>query len=288
VADRCYHGPPATAPGAPSSPLFEKTFQVTYPCPHIFRKLEDDIEKEFKEFLSKSGDEVGVILFEPQWGSSNGAKPWPRELLKRFIELSHEKGILVLCDEIMCGLGRHGKGSCFLSKDWGLDPDAVTFGKSVATGVYPLAGAIIKAGTAELNKSGKNVMHMHTYAGSSQRALMVGAEVLRKLPSQIAAVQKIGAVMEESLRRLESESNGFVKIYGQGMMWAGVFSGETEHRTAANKEFKKQCREAGVWPYFIPVGGFMITPIYDVREEDIQKALGLLSDATRKTAAAFS
>jgi adenosylmethionine-8-amino-7-oxononanoate aminotransferase len=287
VAERSYHGPPATAPGAPSSPLFEKTFQVTYPAPHIFRKPEEDIEQEFKDFLSTHGDEVGVILFEPQWGSSNGAKPWPQELLKRLIGLSHEKGILVLCDEIMCGLGRHGKGSCFLSKDWGLDPDAVTFGKSVATGVYPLSGAIIKAGTAELNKAAKGVLHMHTYAGSSQRALMAGTEVLRKLPSQIAAVQKMGAVMEEALKRLEVESNGFLKMYGQGLMWAGVFSGDTDHRTAANKEFKKQCRDAGVWPYFIPLGGFMITPVYDVSEEDLRKALCLLSDATHKTIAAF-
>jgi hypothetical protein len=51
--------------------------------------------------------------------------------LKHFIGLAHERGILVMCDEIMCGLGRHGRGSCFLSTDLGLHIDAVTFGKAM-------------------------------------------------------------------------------------------------------------------------------------------------------------
>ena len=36
-------------------------------------------------------------------------------------------------------------------------------------------------------------------------------------------------------------------------------------RTAANLHFKKLCEAKGVLPYFVPVGGFMLTPRYDVR-----------------------
>jgi 4-aminobutyrate aminotransferase-like enzyme len=52
----------------------------------------------------------------------------------------------VISDEIMCGLGRHGKGTIFVSEALGLDVDAVTFGKAVAAGLYPLSGAVMRRG----------------------------------------------------------------------------------------------------------------------------------------------
>eukprot|EP00438_Fugacium_kawagutii_P030738 Skav217070 [mRNA] locus=scaffold1308:11891:15877:- [translate_table: standard] len=54
--------------------------------------------------------------------------------LREVISRCHAAGAYVLCDEVMCGLGRHGHGSLFLSAAWNLRPDAVTFGKSMASG----------------------------------------------------------------------------------------------------------------------------------------------------------
>ena len=86
--------------------------------------------------------QIGVLLVEPQWGSSVAAQPWPKELLKNYIERAQSRGILVCCDEIMCGLGRHGQGpGLFLSdhRNWDLRPDAVTFGKAIGGGIYPMS-----------------------------------------------------------------------------------------------------------------------------------------------------
>lgn len=59
--------------------------------------------------------------------------------------MAHAAGALVVSDEVMCGLARHGQGGgkCFLSDAWGLEPDCLTFGKAVATGIYPLAGRLL-------------------------------------------------------------------------------------------------------------------------------------------------
>lgn len=286
VAERSYHGPAASSPGAPSAPLFAKDFQVTYPAPHILRKSTEGLEAEFKAFLDKYGEEVGVIIFEPQWGSSNAALPWPADTLKHFIGLAHERGILVMCDEIMCGLGRHGRGSCFLSTDLGLHIDAVTFGKAMASGVFPLSGVAIRTGTSELRHGGKGVLHMHTYAGSSQLALMAGTEVLRMLPGKLGHVKKMEAVIQERLRGIEAEHKGFLTVQGQGLMWGIVFAGAQEKRVAMGKELRKHCVEAGVWPYFIPIGGCMISPLLDVKEADLHKSLDLLTTVVRQTVAA--
>lgn len=64
--------------------------------------------------------------FPQQWGSSQAALPWPEHLLKKYISMARERGIKIICDEIMCGLGRHGKGTLFISETWDLDPDCVT------------------------------------------------------------------------------------------------------------------------------------------------------------------
>lgn len=59
---------------------------------------------------------------EPQWGSSVAAMPWPPALLRQYIAAAKARGLSVVCDEIMCGLGRHGAEpalggtGCFLSE----------------------------------------------------------------------------------------------------------------------------------------------------------------------------
>ena len=75
------------------------------------------------------------------------------------------------------------------------------------------------------------------------------------------------------------KSDGAVLAHGQGALWGGLFAHEdVAARTAANVNFKKKCAERGVLPYFVPVGGFMLTPRYDDDPE-------LLADAVSDVAA---
>ena len=67
----------------------------------------------------------------------------------------------------MCGLGRHGWGTLFLSETWDLSPNAVTFGKVIEGGVFPLSRAVIRTGASLLGRRGRSVMQSHTFAGSS-------------------------------------------------------------------------------------------------------------------------
>lgn len=185
----------------------------------------------------------------------------------------------------MCGLGRHGHGCCFLTRAWDLDADAVTFGKAVASGTFPLSGVILRSGASELREAGKGVMHMHTYAGSGQLALLAAAEVLKLLPSYHEHVAAMGNIMQECLERLQTETDGFVRCQGQGLMWGCIFSGNAVERCRANDEFRSLCVLHGVWPYFVPAGGFQITPVLDVTEEDLMEGLGRIEKCVRLTMA---
>ena len=288
VGDQSYHGPPSTSLGG-RSPLWDKAYQVKYPVPTAGQPCDEDkLLDEFDVFLRKHGNDVGVILIEPQWGSSQTALPWPETLLKEYIKRIKVCGIKVLCDEIMCGLGRHGKGTLFLSDAWDLDPDCVTFGKSIAGGVFPLSGAVIKSGRDVLGVHGRSVMQSHTFAGSSARSLMMGVEVLKELPLWFPSISKLGEELSLIFKYLESMSRGMIKVQGQGLMWGCLFTFDGIHRddfvraqTVAS--FKRNCEGLGVLPYFVPVGGFMVTPVIDVDVGTIYEIGQRLEAALKRT-----
>ena len=270
VGATSYHGPPSTSPGS-SCPMWSKnSIQVKYPVPEPGRPFNElELLEEFKAFLDRHGDEIGVLLVEPQWGSSQVAFPWPKTLLKTYVEMTKARGIRVVADEIMCGLGRHGQGSLFISKDWGLDPDAITFGKAMGGGVYPISGAILKRGRNVLCENGCTVMQSHTYAGSSVRALMTATEVLKEIPKWLQSVTKLGQEMGHIFKYISRISDGMLIAHGQGLLWGCLFSREgplsdVSVRNNAIKVFRKHCEQVGVIPYIVPAGGFMVTPVVDI------------------------
>ena len=204
---------------------------------------------------------------------------------KEYIKRARNKGILVCCDEIMCGLGRHGQGpAMFLSdsKVWDLDPDAVTFGKAIGGGVYPLSGVALKSGAKELQLSSRSTFQMHTYTGAQTRALMAGEAVCDALPDWYEHIAEMGIVLEEIAKDISDASNGTMVVHGHGMMWGGLFVHDTiDERLKAVSTLKEKCKN--VWPYFVPSGGFMITPPIDTNEQDLREVGNRLCRAVEET-----
>ena len=163
------------------------------------------------------------------------------------------------------GQDPRGATGCFLTECWDLRPDAVTFGKSIGGGAgHLLSGAILLTGASQLAQSSRTALQSHTYAGSSARALCNGAALLNRLTSLRTNVQAVEKAVKPTLDKLRQDSGGRVLTQGQGALWGGLFAhSDLAERTAANVALKKKCAERGVLPYFVPVGGFMLTPRYD-------------------------
>ena len=288
VAEISYHGPPSTSFGS-RSPLWHKSHQIKYPVPRAGKPLDEDkLLAEFEAFLDECAPQIGVLLVEPQWGSSQAAFPWPKTLLKAYIMMAQNRGIKVVADEIMCGLARHGQGTLFLSKAWGLNPDAVTFGKAIAAGAYPLSGAIMKTGRDTLATDGRSVMQSHTFAGSHTRALMTAIEVLNDLPAWYPAIEELGQEMDQIFSCLERISDGMIVTHGQGLMWGALFTTEgrnSDHgiRKKCFEVFKKNCSDLGVLPYHVPKGGFMVTPTVDTDVNTVRQIGQKLEEVLLKT-----
>ena len=308
VGQTSYHGPPSTSPGG-EAPLGSRakglTLEAQYPVPTPFfrRKGEPDdafharMLAAFGAYLDAHAHEIGVLLIEPQWGSSAAAMPWPPALLRAYVAAARERGLPVVADEIMCGLGRHGQEpsaaaggtGCFLSECWGLDVDAVTFGKAIGGGAgHLLSGAVLLRGARRLQAAPHGTaLQSHTYAGSSARALLNGATLLDALPVWRPNVQALGEVIGPILAGLEEASGGALICHGQGAKWGGLFAHEdAAARAAADRAFKAYCAERRVLPYFCPPpsGGFMLTPRYDDDPAAIGAAVQDLADCALRAA----
>jgi adenosylmethionine-8-amino-7-oxononanoate aminotransferase len=311
VASSSYHGPGSSSYGS-RKPFGPKSDQVVYPAPTIFNRLAGEDQArfearmlaEFVGWLDEHGKDISVLLCEPQWGSSVAAQPWSPSLLRDYIKVAQERGIFVVADEIMCGLGRHcqedeaGNGTLFLSKAWGLNPDAVTFGKAVGGGMFPLSGVIVRRGAGELGQGNRSVMQSHTYAGSSLPAILTAKEVLQEVMVWHEHSAKIGEVLSSGLvdiaagcnRRFnarncaQEEDKTVLVCHGQGLMQGGLFTfDDPQQQKEAIALFKRACAEQGVLPYFVPVGGFMITPLMDIDEGEMREALRRLDMAVTAT-----
>lgn len=270
VCERSYHGPPGHSYGARRARHGAglAADQVLYPLE--MTRSPARAEAAFGAWLRAHGGDVGVLLVEPQSGSSLCGRPWNPEALRRVARAAREEGIMVCSDEVMCGMGRHGQGGLFLSSAWGVETDAVVFGKGVAGGIAPLAGALVRDHHASVP------VHCHTYAGAIPHSATAALCVLQDLGNCERNVKQI----EETLRvAMKVAGAGYFKVHGQGAMWGLEWNLGEEHHEHAGRALRRACRRHGVWPYFVQRGA-MVTPPLDTDIAQLDRALVRLIAAT--------
>ena len=262
VAACSYHGPPSDAYGSRQhGTASAKPAQVLYPAPAPDQRRPDEGHGDFLARIRAEQDawlerhpNVGVLLVEPQWGSAACGQPWPAALLRHFVAQARRRGMLVCADEVMCGLGRHGQGRTFLVDAWHVEVDAIVWGKAVAAGTFPLAGAVLRQWQPQAS------VHTHTYAlGAHPLALVTATQVLQRLPHWHASIA-------ERSRLMAAELSG-TGATGQGLLW-----GWAHPRPAA---LTQACAAAGVQVYAVP-GGVLLTPLLNAPLEQLRAALRVL------------
>ena len=118
----------------------------------------------------------------------------------------------------MCGLGRHGHNTLFLSDAWNLNVDAITLGKAIAGGVYPISGVIIKNRNAEDAKI--TPIQSHTYShGTNVMALITASRLLDNLPSYFPIIKERELIVKKHFEKL---TNNNMNACGQGLLW-GIY-----------------------------------------------------------------
>ncbi|WP_299281282.1 aspartate aminotransferase family protein [uncultured Tateyamaria sp.] len=158
-------------------------------------------------------DATAAILIEPVQGEG-GIIPVPDQCLKGLRDLCDERGILLILDEVQCGVGRTGK---LFAHEWaGIEPDIMMVAKGIGGG-FPLGAVLATEEAASGMTAGT---HGSTYGGNPL-GCAVGCAVMDIVtdPDFLAEVNRKAGLLRQKLEGLvASHPDVFDFVRGSGLM----------------------------------------------------------------------
>jgi acetylornithine/N-succinyldiaminopimelate aminotransferase len=159
--------------------------------------------------------ETAAIMLEPIQGEG-GIRPHTAAYLQKARQLCDERGLLLILDEIQCGMGRCG--SLFAAQHYQIQPDMLLIGKGIGNG-FPLAACLVNQAVATvMNVAGS---HGSTFGGNPL-AMAVGNAVLDVLLADgfMEKVQRLARMLQQELETLPRHyPHLFTELRGMGMLW---------------------------------------------------------------------
>lgn len=154
-----------------------------------------------------------AIILEPLQGEG-GINVATEEFMAGIRKLCDDEGILMICDEIQCGMGR--TGAMFAYQSYGTKPDIIAMAKAIGSGMPVGAFAMMEA-VAEFSLEPGD--HGTTYGGNPLACMAVSKtiEIFEK-KNMISHVQEIGAYLAEQLERLVQEKDCVIARKGKGLI----------------------------------------------------------------------
>ena len=168
--------------------------------------------------IERRADRLAGVVVEPVGGATLGATVPPVGYLPGLRALCDEHDVLLITDEVMCGLGR--TGAPLAARHWGVTADIVAVGKGLGAGYTPIAATLIGDRVLAAIAGGTGLIHGgHTYAGnplSAATALAV-LTILRSEPVQ-AGGRRAAARLRPLLDELAARHEVIVDVRGQGLL----------------------------------------------------------------------
>ena len=244
------------------------TFHHVDPC-HYWRfardgeTIEDYAERtarSLEEKILELGPEtVAAFIAEPVVGATMGAVPAAPGYFKRIREICDRYGVLLIADEIMCGMGR--TGTLFACEQEGITPDMVTVAKGLGAGLQPIGATLVSHRIHETLAEGTGVLrHGHTYLGHPV-ACAAGIAVLQEIENRelLANVRTMGATFEAALRDRFEQHPNVGNIRGRGLFWGIELVEDRDEKRPfdpalkVNAKVKSEAMARGLMCY--PAGG---------------------------------
>lgn len=259
--EHSFHGRTMGALSVTGNPKYREAFE-----PMIgnirFAQMND-----FESVLSQVTDKTCAILFETVQGEG-GIYPAKEEFMKKIKALCEEKDILLILDEIQCGMGRCG--SMYAWQKYGVKPDIMTTAKALGCGV-PVGAFLMTEKVAQHSLTSGD--HGTTYGGNPLAAAAINV-VLDLFGENhiIDNVQKTGAYLEEKLNELADKYDVIETRRGIGMMQGLVF--KVPVGPVINKALEKGL-------ILINAGTDIIrfVPPLVITKEDVDQMIGILTQS---------
>lgn len=226
-----------------------------------------------EDLIRKVSDNTAAIILEPVQGES-GLEEVTSEFIEKIKELKEKYNILVIFDEIQCGMGR--MGTLFAYEQFNLIPDVITIAKSLGGGV-PIGACLTKGIANEVLTPGD---HGSTYGGNPL-VCAVGNAVLKELIDNNLIknnVIEMGKYAKEKLENLRSKIDFIVEIRGKGLL-LGI---KLDSSKVLSKDFVAFALEKGL--LLVGAGNNVVRyfPPFNVCKAEIDKSIKILEEVVGK------
>lgn len=249
------------------------------------QELEDEI-------LRLGPDTVAAFVAEPVVGATVGALPPVPGYFKRIREICDQYGVLLILDEVMCGMGR--TGTMFACEQEGITPDMLTTAKGLGAG-YQAIGALLASGKifdVVLGGSGF-FQHGHTYMGHATAcaASLAVLDVIKR-DDLLDNVRKQGETLSGLLHEQFDNHPNVGDVRGRGLFQAIELVADRQAKTPfdpalkVHARIKQQAMARHMMCY--PMGGtadgkrgdhVLLTPPYIIDEAQIAEIVKRLKEA---------
>lgn len=166
---------------------------------------------DFDGLLSMVTEKTGAILLEPLQGEG-GIHQAEVAFLQKIRALCDEKDIMLIYDEVQCGVGRTGK--LFAYQHYGVEPDALTLAKGMAGGV-PIGVLLAKDKFAQAFAPGD---HASTFGGNPLATAAANVVFDELQNGLLENVKKTGAYLTGKLRELQGRFPMIKDVRGVGLI----------------------------------------------------------------------
>ncbi|MDE2217509.1 MAG: aspartate aminotransferase family protein [Planctomycetota bacterium] len=223
------------------------------------------------EALKKAVDDKTCAVMLETIQGEGGINIASKDFLQGVRKLCDEKGLLLILDEVQCGMGRTGK--YFAYQHYDIEPDIMTLAKALGGGVA------IGAMTAkkEIAKSLVPGSHASTFGGNPL-ACAAGMAVFETIEKDnlLANVKKLGDYSLEQLRSLQKTYKIIHEVRGVGLM-IGI------ELNVNGAEIIKNCIQAGLFLNCTHEKVIRFMPPLNVKKEHIDEGLNILKAILSKT-----
>jgi adenosylmethionine-8-amino-7-oxononanoate aminotransferase len=249
------------------------------------RLLEDRI-------VALGSDTVIAFVAETLVGATAGAVPPVADYFRRIRDICDRYGVLLILDEVMCGMGR--TGTLHACEQEGVVPDLMTIAKGLGGGYQPIGAVLLGSHIFDAFRDGSgSFQHGHTYMGHPVAAAagLAVQETIRR-DRLLENVVKMGARLLEQLRARLGDHPHVGDIRGRGLFWGIELVVDRERKTPfdpahrVHSRVKVEALARGLIVY--PMGGtidgrqgdhVLVAPPFIVAPNQIDAIVERLGDA---------
>ncbi|WP_296478165.1 aspartate aminotransferase family protein [Roseinatronobacter sp.] len=281
-------------------PLLMEAHHIA-PCFAYREQLEGETDADYAaraageleaKILELGADTVAAFVAEPVVGATAGAVPAVGDYFKRIRAICDKYGVLLILDEVMCGMGR--TGSLYACEHDGISPDLLTIAKGLGGGYQPIGATLLSEKIYRAFAEGSGFFqHGHTYMGHPMAAAAgLAVQKVIKQDNLLANVQEMGQELRRHLQAAFGQHAHVGDIRGRGLFQAIELVEDRQTKAPfdpsrkLHARIKSEAMARGLMVY--PMGGtidgvrgdhVLLAPPFIVTPSDVAEITGRLSEA---------